>query len=342
MLRVAVFSESAITFDGHGVHSAFLECRNLLRETVEVELVDSWELRPSDILHVHSAGPGALAILISHTGPKVVSAHVTADSFLGSIEYANHFMPTIARYLKFFYEKADLILAVSVGTKNYLQQELHVSKPIEVMPNTINANIISELRGRRNELRAKFHWSPHQPVILGVGQVQPRKGIDDFVAVAKAMPAENFIWVGGFLFGPLSADRRRLQGVIQDAPVNLMFTGKLARPVVYEHYIAADIFLLPSHQETFGLAVLEASTAGLPLILRDLPSYRSIFGNSYISVSDGDYTTAVSALLEDCERFDLYSKRALAVAEGYNSKKHATELVTMYRLAKQLSVAKRL
>jgi 1,2-diacylglycerol-3-alpha-glucose alpha-1,2-galactosyltransferase len=248
MLRVGVFSESAITFDGHGVHSAFLECRNLLRETIGVQLVDPWDLRPSDILHVHSAGPGALAMLLSHTGPKVASAHLTEDSFLGSIEYASHFMPTIARYLRFFYEKADLVLAVSAGTKTYLEQQLHVSKPIEVMPNTINASAISELQGRRNQLRAKFSWSPQRPVILGVGQVQPRKGIDDFILVAKAMPAADFVWVGSFLFGPLSADRRRLQGLIQDAPVNLLFTGKLARPAVYEHYTAADIFLLPSHQ----------------------------------------------------------------------------------------------
>lgn len=337
MLRVGVFSESAITFHGHGVHSAFLECRDLVRETIGVQLVDSWELRPSDILHVHSAGPGALALLLSHAGPKVASAHVTADSFLGSIEYAPYFMSTIKGYLKFLYEKADLILAVSADTKTYLQQELHVSKPIEVMPNTINASAISELRDRGNEVRAKFHWPPERPVILGVGQVQPRKGIDDFVAVAKAMPAADFIWIGSFLFGPLSADRRRLQGVIQEAPVNLLFTGKLARATIYEYYIAADIFLLPSQQETFGLAILEASTAGLPLILCDLPSYRSIFGDSYISVSDGDYTSAVSALLNDRERYDLYSKKALAVAEGYGSKNHATELVSMYRLAKQLS-----
>ena len=336
MLRVAVFSESAITFDGHGVHTAYLECKNLLRQTAGVQLVTPWELRRSDILHVHSAGPGALAMLLSHSGPKVVSAHLTADSFLGSIEHASHLESAIASYLKFFYEKADLVIAVSPSTKSYLQQQLNIAKPVEVWPNTIDSEVISDLRNRREELRAHFRYSPERPVVLGVGQIQPRKGIDDFVTVARAMPGLDFVWVGGFLFGPLSADRRRLQGVVQSAPGNLLFTGKLDRASVYEHYIASDIFLHPSYQETFGLAILEAATAGLPLVLRDLPSYRPVFGDSYMAIGDNEYASAVSNLLTNRVLLDLYSKKALSAAEGYNSKKHASTLIGMYRLAKRL------
>jgi glycosyltransferase involved in cell wall biosynthesis len=174
-------------------------------------------------------------------------------------------------------------------------------------------------------------------VILGVGQIQPRKGVDDFVAVARAIPTADFVWVGGFLFGPLSADRHRLQRVMGAAPSNLWFTGKLPRRLVYEHYVAADVFLSPSHQETFGLAILEASMAGLPLVLRDLPEYRSIFRDSYIAVGDNDYASAVAALLDDRELRHSYCKKALVVAEDYRSRVHASELVSMYKLARRLA-----
>jgi 1,2-diacylglycerol-3-alpha-glucose alpha-1,2-galactosyltransferase len=338
MLRVGVFSESAFTFDGHGVHTAFRECQALLSQIPEVQLVNPWELRPSDILHVHSAGPGALAMLLSHTGPKVITAHLTEDSFLGSIEYAQYFKSTIAAYLRFFYSHADLILAVSASAGSYLHQQLKVNKPVEVSPNTIDDGAIVELRGKRAQVRAQLHCSsPRRPVVLGVGQIQPRKGIDDFVAVARAMPTADFVWVGGFLFGPLSADKRRLQRAVQDAPSNLLFTGKVPREFVYKQYVAADVFLFPSHQETFGLAILEASMAGLPLVLRDLPGYRSIFRDSYIAVSDNDYASAVFALLGDRELLHSYSKKALAAAEDYTSKRHARELVSLYKLAKLLS-----
>jgi 1,2-diacylglycerol-3-alpha-glucose alpha-1,2-galactosyltransferase len=335
MLRVGVFSESVITVDGHGVHTAFIECQNLLLRTAHIQVVNPWELRPSDILHVHSAGPGALVLLLSHTGPKVVSAHLTAESFLGSIQYASHFKRAIEKYLKVFYEQADLILAVSDSTKRYLQEQLRVSKPVEVNPNTIDGAAISKRRSRRNELREKVHWS-QRPLILGVGQIQPRKGIDEFVAVARAMPAADFVWVGGFLFGPLSADRDRLQSLIQFAPRNLLFAGKLERELLYDYYVAADIFLLPSHQETFGLAILEAAIAGLPLVVRDLPSYRSIFGYAYIAVADDDYESAISSLIDDRELCDLYSKKALAAAEDYSSDKYTENIIKLYMLAKRL------
>jgi 1,2-diacylglycerol-3-alpha-glucose alpha-1,2-galactosyltransferase len=335
MLRVVVFSESAITFDGHGVHTAFIECRNLLHRAANVQVVNPWELRPSDILHVHSAGPAALALLISHPGPKVVSAHLTAESFLGSIRYACQFKSAIERYLKLFYEQADLILAVSESTKRYLKEQLRVSKPIEVSPNTIDRTVISKLRARRNELRVKLNWS-QRPVILGVGQIQPRKGVDEFVAVARAMPAADFVWVGGFLFGPLSADRDRLQRLIRLAPRNLLFAGKLERESLYNYYVAADIFLLPSHQETFGLAILEAAIAGLPLVVRDLPSYRSIFGDAYIAVADDDYQSAITSLLDDRELLASYSKKALVAADSYSSDKYTDNIITLYMLAKRL------
>jgi 1,2-diacylglycerol-3-alpha-glucose alpha-1,2-galactosyltransferase len=338
VLRVGVFSESTLTFGGHGVHSAFLECQTTLRETTEVELVNPWELRPSDILHVHSAGPAALAMLLSHAGPKVVSAHVTPDSFLGSIEYAHHFKLATSKYLRFFYSQADLILAVSDSTEAYLRQRLKVERRVEVSPNTVDGSAIAKLRTRRAQVRAELQsFSPQRPLILGVGQIQPRKGIDDFVAVARAMPGADFVWVGDFLFGSLSADKNRLQRVIQAAPSNLLFTGKLPRALVYKYYVGADVFLFPSYHETFGLAILEASVAGLPLVLRDLPTYRSVFGNSYIAVADNDYTVAVSALLDDRELLRSYSKKSLASAKAYSPERHASELVSMYRLVERIS-----
>jgi 1,2-diacylglycerol-3-alpha-glucose alpha-1,2-galactosyltransferase len=336
MLRVGVFSESSITFDGHGVHTAFIECQNLLRRTGEIQLVNLRELRSSDVLHVHSAGPGALALLLSHDGPKVVSAHLTTDSFLGSIQHASHFEWAIEKYLKFFYEQADLILAVSASAASYLREKLYVGKPIRVSPNTIDPTSISRLHMNRDELRTKFNWSRQRPVILGVGQIQPRKGIDDFVAVAEAMPSADFVWVGGFLFGPLSADRDRLKGLVHSAPSNLIFTGRLKRELLYEYYVAADVFLLPSHQETFGLAILEASMAGLPVVVRDLPSYRSIFGDSYIAVADGDYKSAICSLINDRKLSDLYSEKALAASESYRSEKYTDEIINLYTLAKRL------
>jgi 1,2-diacylglycerol-3-alpha-glucose alpha-1,2-galactosyltransferase len=337
MLRVGIFSESAFTIGGHGVHTAFIECQKALRQAPTVQLVNPWLLRPSDILHVHSAGPIALAVLLRHPGPKVVSAHLTGDSFIGSISKAEYCRAAIDSYLKYFYEQADIILAVGASTKDYLQRQLGIDTTIRTLPNTIDGVAIHNLRSRREQLRTKFGWTSHRPVILGVGQVQPRKGIDDFIETAEEMPSLDFVWVGGFLFGPLSADRHRLKEAIEAAPENLRFTGPIPRQQVFEYYTAADIFLLPSHQETFGLSILEAAMAGLPLILQDLSSYRSIFNDSYLPVADGNYKSAILALLSDPGRLTLCRRKARAAAASYESQNRLSELLDAYRLAKEIS-----
>jgi 1,2-diacylglycerol-3-alpha-glucose alpha-1,2-galactosyltransferase len=300
-------------------------------------LLSPHALKSTDILHVHSAGPAALGLLLRHVGPKVISAHLTADSFMGSIEYAEYFRGAIERYLRFFYGQADLVLAVSAGTGSYLQDQLRITRPIRIMSNTIDGRIIATLQTRRAELRTKFGWLPGRPVILGVGQIQPRKGIDDFVEVARALPYADFVWVGGFLFGPLSADRRRLNRVIGSAPGNLAFTGPVPRALAYEYYAAADIFLSPARQETFGLAALEASMAGLPVILRDLPSYREIFRDAYIPVADKSYVPTILALLNDHEKLTMYKKRARTLADSYESATRVGELLAAYRLVNRLA-----
>ena len=340
MIRVGAFSESSFTIDGHGVHAAFLECQELLDRMAGVERVNPWCLEQSDLLHVHSAGPVALGLLLHHPGPRVVTAHLTASSFIGSVVLAEHFVGAIDRYLSYFYNQADLILAVSNVTANYLH-DIEINRPIQVFPNTIDFNRISRIRENRNEIRHKFGWVPKRPVILGVGQIQPRKGIDEFVETARSLPCADFVWVGGFLFGPFSSERSRLQALLSSAPANLTFTGRKPRSTVLEHYAAADIFVSPSHQETFGLAALEAAAAGLPIVLRDIMPYPSIFNNCYFSIRDNDYRKVVAALIENPEMRKTYGESSRQVALRYDSLTVADKLMTAYSMAKEIANVQR-
>jgi 1,2-diacylglycerol-3-alpha-glucose alpha-1,2-galactosyltransferase len=173
--------------------------------------------------------------------------------------------------------------------------------------------------------------------VLGVGQVQPRKGIDEFVETARSLPNTDFVWVGGFLFGPLSSERSRLEAVISSAPANLTFTGKISRNMVLKYCAAADIFLLPSRQETFGLAILEAAAAGLPIVLRDIVPYRSIFDDCYLSVREQSYKEVVTALIEDHEMYRVYGIKSRQIARRYDSGRVVSELLTAYSKARVIA-----
>jgi 1,2-diacylglycerol-3-alpha-glucose alpha-1,2-galactosyltransferase len=335
MQRVVIFSESTFTIEGHGVHAAFTDCQQILDKMTNVQRAKLWSLQPSDVLHVHSAGPMALALLLYHTGPKVITAHITPESFSGSIAKAGLLQMPIEHYLEYFYAQADLVLAVSNYTVDYLR-DIHVQR-IRLLPNTVDTEAFSQLQEDRPALRKKLGWHDERPVVLSVGQVQPRKGVDEFIDVARKMPEANFIWVGGFLFGALSADRARLQHVMASAPDNVLFTGPLPRESVFEYYAAADLFTSLSYQETFGLAILEAAAAGLPLVLRDLPLYRFIFDESYIPVPDDDYYTPIAELIQNERKRVTYGSIARHTAMRYRSSKYGEELVDAYSEASRIA-----
>jgi 1,2-diacylglycerol-3-alpha-glucose alpha-1,2-galactosyltransferase len=335
MQRVVVFSESSFTISGHGVHTAFVECQHIIDQMPSIQRESLWNLKPTDILHVHSAGPAAMALLIYHTGPKVITAHITPESFKGSIANADFLQRPIEGYLRSFYMRADLVLAVSSYASDYLQ-DIHIPR-IQLMPNTVDCEDLSHLRESRLDLREKLGFKHVRPVIISVGQIQPRKGIYDFIHTARTMPDADFVWVGGFLFGPLSADKTRLWQIIASAPENVTFTGQVSRRSVLKYCAAADIFVSFSNQETFGLAILEAAAVGLPLVLRDLPLYRSVFDESYIYVDNGDYRTAIASLICDEQKHAMYSSRAKAIASRYNSSIYETELLDAYSEASRLA-----
>ena len=249
------------------------------------------------ILYAHTVGPVALARMMVHRGPIIVAAHITPASFLGSIRGARYFLWLVSRYLRFVYNQADSIVAVSVSAAAELES-LAVRAPVKVLHNSIDGHDIQTLSGLRESLRDEFSWRD-QVIVLAVGQIQPRKEVDDFITCARALPNLRFIWVGGMPFGLLSAERGRMLRICSEAPSNVDFVGMKSRSDVFRFCAAADIFFMPSRHETFGLAVLEAATAGLPILVRDLACYREWLDGAYLTgACVEDFTDSLQKLAQ--------------------------------------------
>jgi 1,2-diacylglycerol-3-alpha-glucose alpha-1,2-galactosyltransferase len=310
-----VISESTFTAQGHGVHSAYLDTIQAISQMDDVEMVSGMRsLGTSVILHLHTIGPTALARMLIHRGHKIVTAHITPASLVGSIICVRPLLGLIGRYMRFVYNRADSVIAVSEATATELA-ELKVRRPITVSHNAIDSQPILDLLRRRVELRGVLGWHG-DVVVLAVGQLQPRKGVEEFLECASALPRIRFVWVGGAQFGSLSAGRRGLRHICAMAPDNVRFVGILPRPDVFRYYVAADAFFLPSRQETFGLAALEAATASLPLLLRDLGCYREWLGRAYLSGTTIDEYVSLLRQLEDPGiRRALGAQAALAASE---------------------------
>lgn len=332
-IRVNIVSESEISVQGHGVHTAYEEMAHSLeaREDVEVIRGHFGEKVPCDIIHIHTVGPRTYSKLIQKGPKKVISAHVVPDSFIGSLLFAKAWRPLAVAYLRKFYNQADLLLAVSDETVADLKK-LKVKPRIEILYNTIDTSRYKKPTRSREEIREKLGIAKGAFVVIGAGQVQPRKRVSDMLAVAKRMPDVRFVWIGGMPFGGLAADNARMKRMMESAPANVKFAGIVALEEMPNYYHAADAFWLPSIQETFGLVVVEAAASGLPIILRDIPDYDATFKDDALRPKDQEeYIKTIDQLKDDPTFYKKWKAGAERIAQRFDSKAGAERLVALYR-----------
>lgn len=329
MITISVVSESEFTVKGHGVHTAYVELTNALKKRHDTNVVVNQRGR-ADITHLHTVGAYALFRLLFDRSRKVVSAHIVPASLVGSLVGATLWMPIAKSYLRWFYNRADVLFAVSDETKRELQK-LGVKKPIEVVYNTIDTAQYRTTEDDKRAVRQQLGIAQDAWIVVGAGQVQPRKRVDDFVRVAAELPEQTFIWVGGMPFGKLAADNKSMQTMVDHAPENTSFTGVIDHSQVKAYYQAADVFWLPSEQETFGLVVVEAAAAGLPVVLRDIPDYKETFADNAILCTDENIAGMLQMLQQDKAFYEQTRTHAGAIARRYDSHAGAEQVMSVYK-----------
>lgn len=329
-LHVNMVSESEFTVQGHGVHTAYKEISSALAARDDVELaINSTE--PADIIHIQTVGFYSFKKLVSRHGKKVVSAHLVPDSFIGSIAGAKYWRPLARWWLKYFYSKADLVLACSGMVKRELETDMKL-RNVALLYNTVNMSRYKITSQDRQQSREKLGIKPEDFLVLGNGQVQPRKRLNTFLAIAKQMPDVKFIWVGGIPFKQLGADYHGMQKIINNLPENVKVTGLIPLEEVRQYYAAADVFVLPAEQENHPMCVLEAAGAGLPIVLRDIPQYNDTFSDSAIMAStDEQFINAVHQLRTNSEVYDNAKKASQVIANRFDSSAGAERAVGFYR-----------
>jgi len=283
---IHVISETAFAIQGQGVHTAFVDCVDLLKRHGDIEVVvngEGW----GDLMHAHSYGPYYFWKGRRYRGRRVYTAHVIPDSIRGSLPMGSLLMPFARWYLRHVYSYADVCIAISPTVEKTIR-DLKAKTRIVQIYNPIHVKKFAPSQ----ELRAVAHERLGIPegafVVLGVGQLEGRKGVEDFLDVAQACPDLFFLWVGGRPFGVLTEGIRRLNARIRTAGEHVTFPGVFELDDMPTIYNAADLFLFPSYQENCPLAPLEAAASGLPVIYRDIPEYLDLYEHPYLKASNTD------------------------------------------------------
>ncbi len=165
----------------------------------------------------------------------------------------------------------DLAHAVIVSThieKNDIAKLYQINcTPIEVIPPGVNTELFhpTDTRMARQKLNL-----PDKRTILYVGRIEPLKGLDILLratALLNEGAGANLLIVGGSL--QRDAEIERLNTLANSLNISdiVTFTGSVDQEQLPDYYNAADVFVLPSWYESFGLAALEAMSCGTPVIV---------------------------------------------------------------------------
>jgi glycosyltransferase-like protein len=215
----------------------------------------------------------------------------------------------------------DVVLAVTEVWRGILATDHGVQAG--VVPNGVDVGWFAGGSARRAAELRRSVGAGRRPLVLAVGGLEPRKGSDCLVRALAAVRRRSGLSpvlavVGGHSFQDYRAYR---DAVLAELPSlglclgrDVVEVGTVPDDDVPSWYRAADVLAFPSVKEGFGLAVLEAMSAGLPVVTSDLPVFREYLqpGRDALLVPLGDVVglaAALTAVLTD----DLLRDR-LAVA----------------------------
>src|ERR1700741_4757359 len=223
------------------------------------KMLEVFEAESLDLLHVHYAIPHSVSALLARQMaaprrlPFITTLHGTDITLVGNNP---NFLP-ITRYS---IEQSDGVTSISQYLHRQTLQEFSIRRPIEVIPNFVNCDLYC----RQPNAKLRAEWAPDgEPILMHLSNFRPVKRILDAIeifAIVREKMAAKLVMIGD---GPERAPAgalARTRGVERD----VLFLGK--QNEIREKLGQADLFLLPSQLESFGLAALEAMACEVPVI----------------------------------------------------------------------------
>ena len=207
---------------------------------------------------------------------------------------------------------------------------------IEIVPPGVDHAFFSP--GSRSGARRALDLGD-EPVLLFVGRIQPLKGVDVAVETLHRLERRDarLLIVGGSSGMEGDHEVQRIEKLIADLGLADRVTMVPPRPhhVLSTYYRAADLCLVPSRSESFGLVALEAAACGTPVVASDVGGLRTLVdhGRTGLRVSGRNpdhYAAAVRRILDDPALAERLSVRAAEAATAYTWTSMAARLRRVY------------
>jgi len=280
-----------------------------------------------DFLHIDFAFPAAFVVL------KLISKYnlplVTTEFHLGSgmdIIHENQNPFYVYPVIRKVYDKSDMILTISHEQTDFVKK------------NSSNRNIHTIHQGTdhkyfkpenyNSNLKKKF--SCKGPILITVSRLSKRKCIDEMIEAVKIV-SKKFKNVKLLIVGK-GEEKENLQNKIEELGLqdNVIFTGFISDDDLRDLYATADIFLLTSKYEGFGIANCEALSSGTPVITYDTTAASDYIKDGitgFITNHDvKEFASKINYLLARPDKLKSFSKESRKlIEEGFTWERYAKE-----------------
>jgi len=237
---------------------------NLYTLALAGKIIDVARYEKLDVLHVHYAIPHAISgflareILKGDNGVSLITTLHGTDITLVGLE------PSFHPLVKFSLERSEAVTAVSQHLLEKTRQSFDVETPIDVIPNFVDTTVY---RRHAAETMVRQLRRGDEYILMHVSNFRPVKRVQDCVHVLHHVRQHvnaRLVLVGD---GPERSDTERLVRELGLGD-HVTFLGK--QSALPEILSVADVFLLPSQQESFGLSALEAMSCEVPVIATNI------------------------------------------------------------------------
>lgn len=313
MVTVNIMS-GADKIKGQGVLSAHDEQVSLVKEIEDFNIEEN-KIERCDITHFHTVNLEYFLLLpfLKNKSTTVGYVHFVPETLENSLHLFKPFKQIFYKYLIKFYSSMDKLVVVNPYFIDILNNYGIDKNKIKYIPNFVSSdNFYKKSKKEKEELRDMFDIPKDKFVVLSVGQLQKRKGVLEFIELARSMPDVEFLWAGAAVFGKMSEGYEEIKEAISNnLPNNVHFLGLISRGRMNDIYNLADIMFLPSYEELFPMCILEAMCVNLPILIRDLDIYNGILFDFYTSADNNDeFKELILKFRDDKDFYDKMSKKS--------------------------------
>lgn len=312
-----------------GVGQAIRQQRECLRRS-GVPTTDHWT-GDTAAIHVNTVLPDSVfaALGAKLRRRKVIwYGHSTMEDFRHSFRGSDFLAPLFRRWITFCYSLGDVVLTPTEYSRSLLES-YGIRRPVYSISNGVDTHFFAPDPAKRAAFRERYGLAEDEKAVVSVGHTIARKGLPEFLELARELPGVRFLWFG---WTSPRLIPEEISQAMENAPANVLFPGFVGREELRDAYCGADLFAFLSHEETEGIVVLEALACGIPTVLRNIPVYDGWLEhgkNVYKASNQGEFLQIVSDILE--KRLPDLTAAGRAAAESRSLEQVGRQLQEIYR-----------